>query len=639
MLHTLLMRSKANEAFGLVIGPFIGTNAESRDGQQQEYLVLWEGVAEPSVEFRADMCVAGSVSHAVFSNLPEWSHWASLNPKKAFLEVLAEESLIETGGKTINFLVSDSKLKRRWTALMSSNRPVESYEEVVKWLRIENEIGGPPGSVRHKLQGDPGTLFQVPTNDAWWLSPGFSSIVSRLSTLQPILTRNFFHFFQELSVSAGISLRFPDLMKLCDLAELSLGELSVEPEGEGDKSKAFDNFRQSLDQSQAQTLNEVLALIWGDYRNAKIDTQQALDYLVKTDDQIIRNSRASKTAIRAMLNLKSIEALSDENFVLLLGLACRIGIAVNFREEIYDGLRSRLSLDWPGIHLSRSADVRSIFEFLGFSSNLGRTLMAANITEMEGVFSSEVFWSGLGHANVTPELLESLAKPVSMKSVRPYVVNRLAEAVGNSNIVGVALALANDSLARCFGAEQWAAWISKALNANGESIGSEIFKIISNENEILTMQTRLSALHEENARALEAELSLRGDLQASRSELSNTLAVLEQTRQGVKATLESQNANQDRASLLSLVKVLATVGSLPGKVDPAVYAQLLQQVKTVGLIPIANVGDAVEYSPLLHTFRGDGIAIGESVTVIAPGFKSRVQNHEEIVWKAQVIRN
>jgi hypothetical protein len=88
----------------------------------------------------------------------------------------------------------------------------------------------------------------------------------------------------------------------------------------------------------------------------------------------------------------------------------------------------------------------------------------------------------------------------------------------------------------------------------------------------------------------------------------------------------------------SLAKLLITAGSLPDKVDPSVYLQMVQQVKAIGIAPIGSVGEDVDFDPTQHIAPpGTGASAGNRVTVIAPGFENRMRDWGEVIWKAQVV--
>jgi hypothetical protein len=106
----------------------------------------------------------------------------------------------------------------------------------------------------------------------------------------------------------------------------------------------------------------------------------------------------------------------------------------------------------------------------------------------------------------------------------------------------------------------------------------------------------------------------------------------------MKSSVDSQSEQQSRDIVRGLAKLLVIAGSLPDKVAPDVYRQMVQQVKSVGLVPIGAAGESAEFNPTVHIMSlGTQVTVGENVKVIAPGFELKSHNGGEVIWKAQVV--
>lgn len=637
MPRSLLLESAENGTFGLIIGKFIQRASENGEGQPSSYLVLWEGEPEPRIEKHSKQYVAGSVSYAVQAVSDEWSKWAAENPREAFMEILAEESLIATDGKSSATSVSDSKLKRRWNSVMGSHRPVEDYDEIVKWLAAEKKVNGAIG-VQLKLNAEPKKLFEHEGVSGWWDTDSVKSKKGSFDKVVGLMTPSFYDWHNELSKLETKAKDFKSYIEFCKRSESVLVEQSIEPNGNSSASKAFAQYLDSLFGSSREAALATLSLVWGHFGSLIIDVHGATEHLETISVADVRDSRSLSNLVRALMDSGQTSKMTPEQIVMVASISCDSNLAVNYRVELETALETVPSDLWVSLATANGKQISSILDFLGFHSDLGRRLLNKLASGDDGLFASDIFWSPLKSEVLNSEVLTLLSRPLMSESIRPFVVRALTECLNNSSLSSVALALENPMVSKTFDSETWANWISNALKNRAHDKGPLILSTLKSEEELSTLGSQVDVL-EKQASLLRAEnLAQSKELEISKSEVANLVLQIEQARVGMKASVDSQSDQQTRDLMRSLAKLLVTAGSLPDKVDPSVYLQMVQQVKAIGISPIGSVGESVAFDPTKHIAPpGTSVASGNQVTVLAPGFENKMPDVAEVIWKAQVV--
>jgi hypothetical protein len=637
MPRSLLLESAEKGAFGLIIGKFIQRASENGEGQPSSYLVLWEGEPEPRIEKHSKQYVAGSISYAVQAVSDEWSKWAAENPREAFMEILAEESLIATDGKSSGSSVSDSKLRRRWNSVMGSHRPAEDYDEIVKWLAAEKKINGAIG-VRIKLNAEPKKLFEHEGVSGWWDTESVKSKTESFGKVVSLMTPSFYDWHNDLSKLETKAQDFKSFIEFCKRSELVLVEQSIELNGDSSASKAFAQYLDSLFGSSREAALATLSLVWGHIGSLNIDVHGATEYLESVSVADVRDSRTVSNLVRALMDSGQTSKMTPQQIVMVASMACDTNLAVNFRVEVETALETVPGDLWASLATANRKQISSILDFLGFHSQLGQHLLNKLASGDDGLFASDVFWSPLKSEVINSEVIELLSRPLMSEAIRPFVVRALTECLNDSSLSSVALALENPIVSKAFDSETWANWISNALKNRTHDRGPLILSNLTSEEELSTLGSQVDVLEKQASLLRGENLAQSKELEISKSEVANLVLQIEQARVGMKASVDSQSDQQTRDLMRSLAKLLITAGSLPDKVDPSVYLQMVQQVKAIGIAPIGGVGEDVDFDPTQHIAPpGTVVSAGNRVTVIAPGFENKMRDGGEVIWKAQVV--
>jgi hypothetical protein len=279
-----------------------------------------------------------------------------------------------------------------------------------------------------------------------------------------------------------------------------------------------------------------------------------------------------------------------------------------------------------------------ILNFLGFQSPLGRKLLLTLVSEYEHLFASAVFWAALKNVVLNAENLSSLSRPLMSELIQPFVIQALSECLSDSSLSSISLALEDPLVSKKFDSETWSNWISNALKTRNLERGSLIHSALTNEDRLGELGTQVEALEKQVTLLGRENLVQAKDLEVAKSEVANLVVQAEQARMGMKASVNSQSEQQTRDLMRSLAKLLITAGSLPDKVDPSVYLQMVQQVKAIGIVPIGVVGEEVSFDPTRHIAPpGTEVSPADTVLVVAPGFENKLRDGGEVVWKAQVV--
>jgi hypothetical protein len=638
MPRSLLLESAETGRFGLILGKFIQGASESGEGLPTKYLVIWPGQTKPTIETLSRQYVAGSISHAVVANSGDLSMWAAVNPRFAFMEILAEESLIATDGKSTSAMVSDSKIVRRWKDVIGTNRPSEDYDEIVKWLAFEKKISVLPGRTRMKLVVEPAGIFQHELNSLWWENDETKAIVKSFSKVVTLLTPRFYEWHNDLATVNLKNQGFREFIEFCKRTEFVLGEQSIEPNGESSSSKAFREYLDSLSGSESETAHSVLALVWGDLSHVKISSTEAIKYLETISSNEIRDFRVLSALIKSLVENAKASNMTPEQIVIISSLACNSNIAVNFRDQVETALESVPSDLWATLASTKRNEMSPILNFLGFQSPLGRKLLLTLVSEYEHLFASAVFWAALKNVVLNAENLSSLSRPLMSELIQPFVIQALSECLSDSSLSSISLALEDPLVSKKFDSETWSNWISNALKTRNLERGPLIHSALTNEDRLGELGTQVEALEKQVTLLGRENLVQAKDLEVAKSEVANLVVQAEQARMGMKASVNSQSEQQTRDLMRSLAKLLITAGSLPDKVDPSVYLQMVQQVKAIGIVPIGVVGEEVSFDPTRHIAPpGTEVSPADTVLVVAPGFENKLRDGGEVVWKAQVV--
>lgn len=638
MPRSLLLESAENGTFGLILGKFKQRPSESGEGLPTRYLVIWPGQTKPSIETLSRQYVAGSISHAVVANSGDLSKWAAQNPRFAFMEILAEESLIATDGKSSSIMVADSKIVRRWNAVMGKNRPSEDYDEIVKWLALEKKIEALPGRTRIKLVAEPSGMFDHEVTSRWWERSETEAVLTSFSKVINLLTPSFYEWHNDLSKLDPKTQEFKEFVEFCKQTEFVLNEQSIEPKGGSSSSQAFDEYLNSLDGPAREAAKSVLALVWGDLSGVKIDSTEGASFLATISSTEVRDFRVLGNVVKSLIENAHTSKATPEEIVFVASMACDSNIAVNFRDQLETALEAVPSNLWGTLARTKRKELSPILDFLGFQSQLGRRLLITLGSENEQLFASDSYWSALKTEALNLEVLGTLSRPIVSESIRPFVVQALSECLNDSRLTSIALALEDPLVAKAFDSETWARWISKALKSGDIEQGSLVYSILTNEEQFRGLSAQVDSLLEQESLLREENQAQSKALEVSKNEVAKLVLQIEQASLGMKASVNSQSEQQTRDLMRSLAKLLITAGSLPDKVDPSVYLQMVQQVKAIGIEPIGRVGEDVAFDPTQHIAPpGTGVSGGNRVTVIAPGFENKMRGGGEVIWKAQVV--
>ncbi len=459
MPRSLLLESAENGTFGLILGKFKQKPSESGEGLPTRYLVIWPGQTKPSIETLTRQYVAGSISHAVFANSGDLSKWAAQNPRFTFMEILAEESLIATDGKSSSIMVADSKIVRRWNAVMGNNRPSEDYDEIVKWLALEKKIEALPGRTRIKLVAEPSGLFEQEGTSRWWEKSETKAVLTSFSKVVNLLTPSFYEWHNDLKAMKLETQGFEEFIAFCKRTEFVLSEQSIERNGDSSSSKAFREFLDSLSGSAGESIKSALALVWGDFSGVNIDTSEAAKFLETISPNDIRDVRVLGNLVKNLMANAQSSKMTPEQIVFVSSLACASNIAVNFRDRVETALES-VPIDlWARLARTKGNELSPILDFLGFQSRLGRRLLISLGSENEQLFASDSYWAALRAEALNLDVLATLSRPIASELIRPFVVQALSECLNDSNLSSIALALQDSLVSKTFDSESWAKWI------------------------------------------------------------------------------------------------------------------------------------------------------------------------------------
>lgn len=632
------MRSPKRDTLGYVIGQFRPKTLESGEGSPSRYLVLWHGESEPSVEQSQDQFVAGSISWAVEVLAADWSLQAAKNPRKTFLEILAEESLIQTAGNSAVSLVSSSRVQRRWKTVMGKNRPSEEYDEVVKGLASEKIVSGTPGLALIKLVTEPKDLFKLVGDQTWWSEEPAKSTITKFDYAVPLLTAEFYDWHVQLQNHVVIERDYDAFTKFCELTEAVLSGQSIERDGISLASKVFSTYIESLQAPARDLAIKALGLVWGEVEGVNLDAQKTFNFIQKVEVSKIRESRFQSAMVRYLLTRESVSALSESQIVSVASLARESHLAVNFQNQLESALNTISSDSWKKMLKASGEQVTGLLGFFGVQSEFGQKMLRDFLGSAEELFASQSFWSSLTDIELNSQSISQLARPAVSKVLGPIVIPLLKARLKSSNFMEVSIAFSSREISRAFSASDWSEFFTNGLHSEGSILGSEILELISNRHEVEKLALQVQTLSTSVDDLSLQNRELLASLDNAKVEVSNLVSQLEQTRAGMKSSVDSQSEQQSRDIVRGLAKLLVIAGSLPDKVAPDVYRQMVQQVKSVGLVPIGAAGESAEFNPTVHIMSlGTQVTVGENVKVIAPGFELKSHNGGEVIWKAQVV--
>ena len=639
MHHSLLVQIPESGDLGLMIGRFVQREVANGGGEASSYLVLWREKGDLTIERQLKtQFVAGSMSHAAVAFADIWSNSPNPNPQRLITEILAEESLIATDGRFSTSPVPWSKIRSRWKAVTGKDLEDEFFEQNVENLESEGLVHGLEGRVKFKLRSEPILVFEQIGKTGWWDQEPYTSITKSFEKAKDLLTKRFYDWHKDLSKLDFENEDFNSFIEFCKQTELVVKEQSIEPNGDTSSSRAFAEYLSSLSGSARTSAKTALALVWGDFSNLQIDSSEATKLLETIAITELREFRVLGNLVRGLMDKTQSAKMSPEEILVVASMACESSIAVNFRDQLETALETVPSDIWATLARSKTKKLSPILDYLGFQSGLGRKLLASLSSVNEDLFASPIFWAALRSQSLNSEVIASLSRPLVSESMRPFVIQALADCLNESSLTSVALAFEDPLVTKAFDSETWARWISKALKSGDIEQGSLVYSILTNEDQFRGLSAQVDSLVEQESLLREENQAQRKALEVSKNEVANLVLQVEQARVGMKASVDSQSEQQTRDVMRSLTKLLVTAGSLPDKVDHSVYVQMVQQVKAIGIVPIGVVGEEVTFDPTRHIAPpGTGVSSGDLVTVIAPGFENRMRDGGEVIWKAQVV--
>ncbi len=637
MSHARVVISTDNQRLGFVVCNLAEPSSLAKGSIRDSYVVIWKDEFKPvPVVEQNNVYIAGSVRLANELGLSSWQEWAIENPELLLLEIIAEYAFLKNGDTASLSNIEIVRIKSRWNKLLEGLIGVEGFEQTLSTLRDKDIVVGSDKKITVKSL--PTTIFVQPIDLTWWNRDDVEDKRKIIDIGQTLFTPKFLELFNHIDEVARSKNTLAELIALALFAESALGELGIERDGSSAKSIKFVHFLEHLPKEKRDVFANILALVWGDLEKSRLDIIESAFHLRSVSPAEIVKYRTLSTLLANAFTINLTDHLPDLDVLYLVLLAVETGTATNFKTSIERNLENIKIDAWRNIQREKPREFSQIMEFLTFASEVAKSLMSSLILETDGAFANSAFWAPLKEEKITAATIANLSKPLASELVRAYVIENLRGSLARANFLELATAFSDRTVHKYFEPENWSDWIAKALEAEESSGASKVLAKLTNIEMIQELTTVNAAMDAELA-YLKAQVTEQKSLLETRlREFENVEQQLKQTRQGIQGVISTKSNQQESAILQAIAKILATAGSLPEKVDAAVFKQIVAQVKAIGILQFGNVGEQVSFDPRLHNFRGSDIQVGEKVSVLIPGFEYHGRDVPQVIWKAHVTR-
>lgn len=302
----------------------------------------------------------------------------------------------------------------------------------------------------------------------------------------------------------------------------------------------------------------------------------------------------------------------------------------------FDGAKSHRAIE-DFVNSDVAAQFATALADLPLTGGPRARIISAIHAHRADVLVAESWWCGFGSRELSDVLDGALRSVVTSEPVLTAIAlpraRELARTCKSRRQLGVLLGLPGE-VARLLDAAE----LTRAF----ESVARRDALATQWVRDLRSTQT-LDALRDDN-KSLVAELAktageidrLTGELAGLTAQREELLASARASRLADAAQSEEHDRRVRLKTLRSLAELAAAVATSPATPDIALSQRIATILNSENLAQSGTVNEAVPYDPAIHDAQGQLLEIGQSVTVVCPGYNLREGARTRPLLKARV---